>query len=108
MVWLHLEDAAIPMNHAHARADHLAHRHQRPWPSGMVRFSMLGDNQLGIMSEHANVDNVRSEPAMDLGFSALGRAIDLHAKAAAAAAAAGIDLPLAQCGSRFACVGGVL
>ena len=34
---------------------------------------------------------------MDLGFSALGRAVDLTA-----VAAAGIDLPPALCGSRFA------
>jgi hypothetical protein len=39
---------------------------------------------------------------MDLGFSALGRAIDLIAEAATAAAAAGIALPPALCGSRFA------
>ncbi len=52
----------------------------------------------GIMSEHADGDNVRSEPAMDLGFSALGRAVDLTT----GVAAAGIDLPPALCGSRFA------
>ena len=41
---------------------------------------------------------VRSEPAMDLGFSALGRAVVLTA----VAADSGIDLPPALCGSRFA------
>ena len=38
----------------------------------------------------------------DLGFSALGRAVGLPAEAAPAAAAAGIGLPPARCGSRLA------